>query len=531
MNSKSDTKVMLNHYTKLMARWSWLILLTAIVMGASSYYIRQLLPPSYTAKSIVIIGNYITEPNPGEREIQTQNELALTYVVIARTDTVLQGAMDILEMNNMSMKDFREMVSVSLVEETGLIEISATSEMPAEAASIANAISEQLLLNSPTFLTDEQAEQLETTQEQVDSLDTRLEQIQTELDEVDAQLTSTDDSEEISRLTARHDVLIDQIGIISTNINEANEIVLELQRRINTLEIFEFATPPVEEDGINPIIIGIFGAIVGIIFGVGGILLLDYFDNTITSASDVDRLVQLPVLGSVKMGQKELPLVTNDKIANSILEDYRTIQARMNYSFAKNNVPTYLVTSLNDSENKSLTTANLAYTLSQAGKRVLLVDADFRNPKLHKIFNIKNDKGLTDLLKSVTEGNRIVKDKSVDELTKLDTLASAMHDIEGENLSVIPTSEYSNERNTLIMLDAIGVWHAAFKEMDFDIVIFDAPASLDVSDSTIIASHVNSEVLLVVEARQTTSDKILQVQEKFSMVGHDIDSIIINRVN
>ena len=146
----------------------------------------------------------------------------------------------------------------------------------------------------------------------------------------------------------------------------------------------------------------------GLMIGLGLVLLMEYLDNTIKTPEDVLKHMQLPVIGSIpdfnddtskeKTKKRTTRLIGSPSIKAPVTEAYKTLRTNIQYSNLDNNLKVILVTSSTQSEGKTSTSSNLAISMAQSDKKVLLIDCDLRRSNVHKLFHILNVKGLTNVL-------------------------------------------------------------------------------------------------------------------------------------
>jgi capsular exopolysaccharide synthesis family protein len=198
---------------------------------------------------------------------------------------------------------------------------------------------------------------------------------------------------------------------------------------------------------------------------------------------------------------------------SAISEAYRVLRTNLEYAaVANNDMRRLLVTSAGAGEGKSTTAANLAASLAQAGKRVVLVDADLRRPTQHQIFSISNSQGLTTALLNTTG-------RPIEEFlqpTSLDTLrvlpSGPMPPNPAEILGSAAMSQILDDLSRVA-----------------DIVIFDSPPVLGVADSAIMAPMVDG-VLLVLHWGATRRDGLMRAKEVLAPVGTPILGLVLNRM-
>ncbi|MFD1851244.1 CpsD/CapB family tyrosine-protein kinase [Oceanobacillus bengalensis] len=178
-------------------------------------------------------------------------------------------------------------------------------------------------------------------------------------------------------------------------------------------------------------------------------------------------------------------LITKLNPRSPISEQYRTIRTNLQFSSVDNEIRSFLVTSAGPSEGKSMTTANLAVVYAQQGKKVLLIDADLRKPTVHYTFKMDNMSGLSNVL---------VGDM---------TLMSAVEPTNVENLHIVSSGPIPPNPSELLGSRKFESMLKEAKEA-YDIVIFDTPPVLAVTDAQILANIVDGSILVVRSKRTET---------------------------
>ena len=228
--------------------------------------------------------------------------------------------------------------------------------------------------------------------------------------------------------------------------------------------------------------------ILGLVGGVGLALFFEYLDDTFKQAADVERALGIPVMGLIPES-KELgtnvnvvQLLTEDT-RSSLAEAYRSVRTALQFSTAHGAPKLMGVTSTNMGEGKSTSSLSIAIQFAQSGQRVLLIDADLRNPSLHRVLGADNSHGLTNYLTGNMQPAEVT----------LNTTVSNLFAITTGPLPPNP-AELLAGKNMQALLEL-----AADK---FDHIIIDSPPILGLADALVIANLVEG-MLLVVEAGKT----------------------------
>lgn len=212
------------------------------------------------------------------------------------------------------------------------------------------------------------------------------------------------------------------------------------------------------------------------------------------------------------MGER-LDLITLTEPRSAAAEAYRTLRTNLTFFGALDRpVETLVVTSAGPGEGKSQVLANLAVTMAQGERRTILVDADLRRPTLHDVFDVSNERGLTTM---------ILEQQAVDEPPLLD--------VGVENLQLMPSGPLPPNPADILgsgrMERVIGV----LKDRA-DIVLFDAPPVVAVTDAAVLGTKVDG-VLLVVSAGRTRRDHAARAKELLERVHVRILGAVLNEVS
>ncbi|ULT59969.1 CpsD/CapB family tyrosine-protein kinase [Neobacillus drentensis] len=191
-----------------------------------------------------------------------------------------------------------------------------------------------------------------------------------------------------------------------------------------------------------------------------------------------------------------------------ISEQYRTIRTNIQFSSVDNEVKSLMVTSTGPGEGKSTTVANLAVVFAQQGKKVLLVDADLRKPTVHYTFSQTNTFGLTSVL------------------TKQMTLEKAVADTDEKNLFVLTSGPIPPNPAELLSSKAMEQFYQEVLNL-FDVVLFDTPPLLAVTDAQILANKCEGSIL-VVSSGKTEKDQVVKAKELLDSAQSKLLGVVLN---
>lgn len=252
----------------------------------------------------------------------------------------------------------------------------------------------------------------------------------------------------------------------------------------------------------------IVAGIIGIVLGVGLAFFIDYLDTSVKTLDDVERYLQIPVLAVIPNNVSVLMKNAGD---SSDAEAYRILRAAVEFNKPYRDANTFTLISGGPGEGKSTTLNNLAFTCAKGGYNVLVVDADLRRATQHHFFEVDNSFGLTDYLLGRAEIDDIIK------TTKID------------NLSFIPSG--------LLPGDSVGILNSqrmtdliAKVKSQYDLVFFDSPPILGVSDGSVLASEVDVTIM-VVQHRRFPRAMLQRVKQAVLNVGGRLIGVVLNNVD
>lgn len=204
-------------------------------------------------------------------------------------------------------------------------------------------------------------------------------------------------------------------------------------------------------------------------------------------------------------------LITVADPRSPVSEAYRTLRTNLDFSSLDKPIKTMLVTSAGPEEGKSTVLANLAVTTAQTGRKVILVDCDLRRPTLHNLFNLKNDVGLTTM---------VVNDVTME--------SPPLQDTGVEGLQLVPSGPLPPNPSELLGSRRMEEIIAALLKRA-DVVFFDAPPVIAVTDAAVLATKVDG-VLLVINAGGTKRDYAKVAKTRLEKVNANLLGAVLNNV-
>ena|SRR3990172_1033934 len=494
----------LSRYIYPIKKWWWLVAASTLVAATFSYLTILRQPTVYQSRTTLMIGTTINDPNPSNNEFLLSQQLAAAYADIANRDMVRIATMNALNINRLPEYLARALPN------TQLIEIAVTDTDPERSQLVANELASQLVLLSPTSGQPEDQGRQEFINEQLNNLEAQIKETEDEIEKLQGELGNMisaqqiDDAQnQISALQLKLNAMRNNYGLLLSNTQ---------QGAINTLTIIEPASLTVRPIGPNKIWTVLLAAVFGFILAACEAYLLEYLNDTLKSADDVARLFSAPIVGRIfeyADGSNENHLYDSANLNHPLTEAYRTLRTNIEFAEMERPLKTILVTSADIGDGKTSVAANLALSVAQRDKKVILIDADLRRPNIHKYFNLTNEQGLVDLFLGrapIGDTIRLNKGKNVAVLTAGNTPSN-------------PTELLSSKKMEKLLTKLKDV---------ADVIVIDGPPFI-VADAMILASKVDG-ILMVVRPGHTRQSLARIAIDQIKVAGAKLVGVVLNRI-
>ncbi len=249
----------------------------------------------------------------------------------------------------------------------------------------------------------------------------------------------------------------------------------------------------------------VLNLLVSVVFGfglgAGAALLLNYLDNTVKSEQDIQRHAGVPALGFVplyqplhvvgdpdgaKSGQYNADIACHADSHSSFAEAFKSLRTAFLMASPERAPRHVVITSCEALEGKSTVATNLSIALTQLGRRVVVVDADLRRPRVHKVLNIQSELGLSSFLSGNAEISEIVQESEI------------------SNLFVVTSGPLPPNPSELLASKALDAFLEKVDELGpFDHIFFDSPPLLQMADAVLLANRMDATILVTREGRTT----------------------------
>jgi capsular exopolysaccharide synthesis family protein len=257
----------------------------------------------------------------------------------------------------------------------------------------------------------------------------------------------------------------------------------------------------------------ILAGVVGAMLAIGVVFLIEYLDDTIKSTEEASQALGLPIIGffaKADINEDGQPFVAVEP-RSPFAEAFRSLRTNIQFTGVDRPIRTLLVTSAGPEEGKSTVASNLAVVIAQGGKKVALIDADMRKPRVHQIMNLPNKYGLSEFFNRETRNLRDV-----------------IHHWEGEDLDVITSGKLPPNPAELLGSERMSQLLDMFKGK-YDFVVIDSPPIGVVTDPTVLSARVDG-TLLVVEPKKTKLAAAIQALEQLRRANANVIGMVFNNV-
>ena len=291
----------------------------------------------------------------------------------------------------------------------------------------------------------------------------------------------------------------------------------------------------------------ILGMIIGLILGVVFAFLIETFDTSIGAIEEIEAFLETRVLGIIpylkiedvkqalkdqlagdvhdEMLKRQFRLISHFLPTSTLAENYRALRTNFNFLSVEKNIKSVTFTSTYPEEGKTSVTCNLAITMAQTGRKVLLIDGDFRRPVISRVFGIEAVPGFTDVILGNYEWRSVIRSvtdlmmgkMSVEDVTKTPGL---------DNLYILTSGTNAPNPAELIGSKSVNELMAVFRN-EYDMVLVDAPPVLAATDAT-IWSGMTDGVILVYQVGRAARGALRRAKAQLDNVKAQVLGIVLN---
>ena len=327
----------------------------------------------------------------------------------------------------------------------------------------------------------------------------------------------------------------------------ANDIANTLIQQQTQMEQSDFlslvqpARPAIKPAQPNVLLNTAAGLLAGLLLALALALLIEQLDTSIRTSEEISQLLGCPEMATVLQAKPDEALIDSAK-NNPDAEAYRILRTNIGFAEIDKPLRTILVTSATPGEGKSLVAANLAIFMARAGRNTFLIEADLRHPSLHRQFNFPaQTMGFSNVIMEIAL--TYSAKPSVERKSSIPTTAARatgtpsgrgvsldpfIYAVDTPNLYIMPSGTRPSNPSELLDSKAMQRFMAALDDCEAEVIIFDAPALLGLSDASILASKVDG-TLVVVDSTRARRGHLKQLKAILDQAGAYVPGYVINK--
>lgn len=493
-------------YLRVVRTRKWEIALIVLPILAMVIFFTARMTPMYAAESTVLVKGV---PTPGSLSgAPQQPDLPTEQALILQSSEIAANVQSSLNLT-MTSQQLKKNLSVTVQSATALIHIRYSDPSPSMAAKIANAF-------AAAYVAFHIAQATSPFQAAISVIQTQIGDVQTTITQLTAQLRATSD-------LAQRTLLQNQITGLNSQLSGFKQRILDLTAteglaKTSAIPVQPALIPthPASPSLTKNIAAGLAGSLV---LAVAVVLLRERLDDRLKAPDELRQVLDAPTLAIVPRVREwriseESRLVIRADPSGPASEAYRTLATNLRYLASEQPLKVVMLTSAVRGEGKTVTSCSLSIALAQSGKRVILVSADLRRPRVHRFFDLKNEVGISML--SHPEFERVSRSQLV--------VSSGTPNLYVVNSGPVPIDPVA-VLGSRALRDFIASLRASA-----DFVIIDVPPVLGVADALVMAQQVDATI--VVANEETSGTSILALaRDQLETAGAHIVGGIYNNVD
>ena len=512
----------IRRYLSIVLKYWWIIVLTTVLGAVAAYVYSSRQPPIYRSTTTLEVDR---ESDPRDQPyyvIMSSERVAETYVLQVTSSNVMEEVIARLGLD-MSAEEVQGYVSAALVADTAMINVSATHTDPAFAQALADTTAQ-------VFIRQKMAQQQSRYQDSLDELEAQVAELEASIMETQRAIAALGDPGSLSNygkmeLATLQTQLANDQTRLSIQLRSAEDFRLAMARYSNYVSVFKPAELPAAPIGPQTLRNTGLAAVVGAMIGVGVVFLLDYLDDTIHSPEEVQRELGINALGALPKSEgREAGWIAAEAPLSAVAEAFRSLRTNFQYFSLDKPLRSLLITSAVPSDGKTFVASNLATVFALAGKKVLLLGADLRRARMHRLWEQAREPGLAEAL---TNLSGVLTQGQTPDFAFLEELIQ-LHPTGVDGLYLLTSGAHVPNPSELLASQTFRLLLELLSE-HFDLVVIDSPPVLAVTDAAVLASQVDG-VALVVNSGESRLPAVARAIERLTSVDANILGVIVNRM-
>ena len=517
-----QTRDTIRHYAWVMRQHVRFILLGVTLSSFLTTIISLTLPSVYQASALVKVNGSTTSTT---NDVFSDQALAVAYALLVTDPEVLQEAAKAIP--GVTVDQIKRAISASPLDNTEIIEVRAQANDPQRAADIANAVVH-------AFVTIQTSKDIARLQNSANQLLQHITQTELLIDTAQQKLTLLQNTHaDEASITQQKSIVDTYQSNYTTSLATYNQFQTQQLQAATILTVAQLAVPPNKATSPQVALNTLLAASMSLLVMMLLALLLDWIDVTVKTSEDVVQLTNLEPLGSIpaRLSTDFSAHLLDFSVESTDMVREGFAMLGTQFRILNKGYQTILVTGLQTNGGTSTTAAHLAISLARSGTRVLLIDANLRQPILHKVFQRTNIHGLVNHLGDV---HRFQEQPNKFPLLWLDQWKTTM-----PNLWVLPSGPPPTHPAAILRMPEIrllkkwlqGQYTALPQQVPariVDIIIFDTTALNEGGDTQALAAAADATVL-VIEAGKVSKETLSSVGAMLNRLGVPILGVVVNR--
>lgn len=513
----------LSKFLNIIYRYLWLFVVIVVIAGLTTFFVVNSQPTTYRAKTQLLIGPGLDSPSPDLNSLRIGGQLIQTYAEVVGTRAFLEAVNSKLEQKE-DLETLDLIISPRQNTETRVLTINTTTDDPKQALAIANAAAQTLVEMSPSqdnttaLLRAQMSAQSHQLEEIVSKAEASIQQLETEL--IALKGAKPLSPEAVQANLDQQTLIIRQLADERSRMSDALRTLATvyqvlLDTNTNQVEIIEPAQTVTSLDKNLWLRVGT-SALSGLVLALIIVFIVEYLDDRIRIPGDFKRVAEIPVLSVINKhgnlaGSGTTGLIALSDPSTQAANSYREVVAKLLFSIGEQIPYTLMVTSVGSpsGDDSAVAAGNLAVAFSNAGSRVVLVDAQLYNPVLTKIFKAENEEGVADFMAADATTPNLL---SVEEIRDVRLLPAGLAGEKGSS-ALLNSVKFTKLIETL--------------QSEADIVLIAGSPIPWFAESLTVASQANS-VILVARQGEAHSRTVTKVVENLRAMQIEIDGILFD---
>jgi non-specific protein-tyrosine kinase len=486
----------------------WSILMVTLLTVGVGLLVSSRQTPIYESQASVLV----TAIETGNEAVPTEEPNLATEAEIMSSVTVARIVTENLGIESDPTTLLGDL-KVQQPTDTEILQVRYRDPNPIRARRVANGFAEGYL----DFREESASREIS---EKAQDLDAQIDALEQSLRDVDAQRLSLPlDNPLRSALESEATLLRD--AILQARIERFG-----LPQEVIGGRVIQPGSLPISPVSPNHVVNGMLGLIGGLALGVGQALMRDRMSGRLRSSEEVEDYLEAPVLAIIPRipewrRRKQAYLISLSRRQSPVSEAYRILRTNLFSATSAAGTKSIVVTSAHSGEGKSATVANLGLVLAAAGKRVSLVSADLRRPRLHEFFRAGEQVGLSDVLSGRLPLDRALQEVALPFSAPMDPSISSLRILPSGRVPADPAELLSSATMTDVLREL---------EETSDFVLIDVPPILPITDALVVAGMADA-VIFVIGPNSCTRASVSSARQQLDRVGARILGGVLNGPN